>query len=258
MCILFIAYQQHPDFPLIIAANRDEFHERPTSPSMFWEKAPNVLAGTDLQAGGTWMGINKGGKIAALTNIRDPQKIEPDAKSRGMLVSDFLINSPDEDQYLKQLQQNKEEFNGYNLLFGNINQLHVYNNHLNQHDKLQPGFYGLSNAYLNSPWPKINSGVQQLEHYCESHTKIEFEPLMAILRNDQRASDELLPETGVPIEWERLLSSIFICTEQYGTRSSTILLINNRSEVQWYERSFVASGEITGEQSYQFLLSEST
>ena len=162
MCILFIAVNQHPDYPLIVAANRDEFFERPTSVSAFWQDYPQLLAGKDLRAGGTWMGINQWGKLAALTNIRDPQRIDPDALSRGELVSHYLQQSPDSKDYLTRLNATGTNYNGFNLLFGDWNNLRVFNNHTLQSETLTSGVYGLSNASLNTPWPKTVQGMAQL------------------------------------------------------------------------------------------------
>ena len=199
MCILFIAVRQHPDFPLIIAANRDEFTERPTLASNFWDgDNRHILAGKDLQAGGTWMGINTQGNIAALTNIRDPKRIIADAKTRGALVADYLLKPTD--TYVDTLRETAESYNGYNLLFGHWSELMVYNNHLNTCVPLDSGFYGLSNADLNSPWPKINKGVKALKDYCLSDAEVDHEQLFTLLRDETRADDAMLPDTGVPLE----------------------------------------------------------
>ncbi len=255
MCILFIAIEQHPDYPLIIAANRDEFHQRGTLASYFWPENSDVLAGRDLQAGGTWMGINRNGRLSALTNVRDPEQINPNARSRGELVSQYLTAQQTNLQYLHTLQQNKGWYNGYNLLFGAWNDLWVYNNHEDEMQQLSAGFHGLSNASLNSPWPKIDKGVANLEDYCTSSRVVDSEALFNLLLDNTQAEDQYLPNTGVPIEWERKLSSIFIQSEEYGTRSSTVLLIDKNQRVTWNERSFDSLGGITNQKNYQFVLS---
>lgn len=256
MCILFVAIEQHPRYPLIIAANRDEFFNRPTSASHFWGSPPTILSGIDQQAGGTWMGINQTGHIAALTNIRAPQHIIKNAISRGKLVSQYLqfpkVN------YEVDLQHSQADYNGYNLLYGPWQQLKVYNNHLDKISSLSRGVYGLSNASLNSPWPKINKGVARLQDYCrqgegDSHV-VNNKALFELLLDSSTAPDEELPETGVPIEWERKLSSIFIRGESYGTRSSTILKIDTQQRVIWSERTFDQSAMCIAEQNYQFNL----
>lgn len=250
MCILFVAVNQHKDYPLIIAANRDEFFNRPTAESHFWDEQSQILAGKDLQAGGTWMGINNDGFIASLTNIRDPQKIMPDAVSRGELVSHYLQKpAPDYAQHLAKYRKN---YNGYNLLFGPWHSLSVYNNHLDQLQGLTDGYYGLSNASLNSPWPKINKGVNKLQDYCQDGHEVEPDILFKLLMDSTQADDKCLPKTGVPIDWERRLSSIFILGEEYGTRSSTVLKIDNQQNVQWHERTYDNSAICTSSQSFHF------
>ncbi|MBU3005245.1 NRDE family protein [Paraglaciecola arctica] len=250
MCILFVAVNQHKDYPLIIAANRDEFFNRPTAESHEWDPKQGIIAGKDLQAGGTWMGINKLGYIASLTNIRDPQRISDDAITRGALVTQFLQN-PDK-QYQQKLRSSKNDYNGYNLLFGKWDQLAVYNNHLDQIQHLEDGYYGLSNASLNSPWPKINKGVSKLEEYCQDGHDINPEILFSLLLDKSLAADEDLPQTGIPLDWERRLSSIFILGKEYGTRSSTVLKVDKHQNVSWHERTYDNTASCTSSQSFHF------
>lgn len=251
MCILFVAINQHHRYPLIIAANRDEFFKRPTVPSHFWGAQHQILSGIDQQAGGTWMGINHTGHIAALTNIRDPNSINPLAISRGQLLNHYL-QTPTL-SYELDLQQSRLEYNGYNLLFGPWHNLKVYNNHLNQISSLNEGFFGLSNAALDSAWPKINKGLAQLKTYClQENTQINNASLFELLCDSNQASDNELPDTGIPLEWERKLSSIFIKAEDYGTRSSTILKIDKKQRVSWSERTFNRTATCISEQNYQF------
>ena len=260
MCILFIAVNQHQDYPLIIAANRDEFFARPTSASHFWpdshERLVNspqqLLAGKDEQAGGTWMGITSTGRLAALTNIRDPKKNKQNAITRGELVSQYLQGQQQQDEYLAQLQNSQARYNGYNLLFGPWRSLQVYNNHLDQVEQLSTGVYGLSNANLNSPWPKIDKGTMQLTEYCHDGHSIEPEKLFDLLKDMHQAEDPYLPKTGVPIEWERRLSSIFIQGEDYGTRSSTVLLIDKNQQITWQERTFDNRAVCVSQKNYNF------
>ena len=252
MCILFIAIEQHPDYPLIIAANRDEFFARPTAASRFWSKHPALLAGQDLQAGGSWMAVNKNGRLAALTNVRDPQRFEPQAQSRGELVTAFTLGEQTNEQYLAHLQQSRQDYNGYNLLFGQWHDLSVYNNHSDNSEKLQQGVYGLSNASLNSPWPKINKGMVNLQQYCHNKAQIEPERLFELLQDESKAEDHLLPHTGIPLEWERQLSSIFIRGETYGTRSSTVFLVDKSHNCHWYEKTFSANGATLDQENYTF------
>lgn len=252
MCILFIAVNQHQAYSLIIAANRDEFYGRPTAKSCFWPEYPYMLAGKDEQAGGSWMGINRQGQIAALTNIRDPRHINQQAPTRGKLVNDYLTQSLSAQQYLQTLKQGAGQYNGFNLLFGQWQNLQVYNNHNRQTKNLTTGVYGLSNASLNSPWPKTASGMQRLTDYCADDHGLEPEQLFTLLKDDTPARDEDLPQTGVPLEWERKLSSIFIQSADYGTRSSTILLIDQKQQVTWQERTFNNAGQCIAQQNYSF------
>lgn len=252
MCILFIAIEQHQEYPLIIAANRDEFFNRPTRTSAFWDDYPHVMGGRDLVAGGTWMGLHRNGRLSALTNVRDPQRIDPNAVSRGELVSHFLTAETSASAYLNVLRETANQYNGYNLLFGDWHDLWVYNNHTDAAEQLTPGFYGLSNASLNSPWPKLNTGVKKLQAYCRQSGPLDSEHLFTLLRDDTQADDALLPETGVPVALEKALSSIFIRTEGYGTRTSTLLKINRKNQVLWEERTFAESNEITDVKNFQF------
>ncbi|MFQ3250657.1 MAG: hypothetical protein ACI9O6_002496 [Glaciecola sp.] len=253
MCILFIAVNQHPKFPLIIAANRDEFHVRPTTNATFWEHHKEILAGKDNQAGGTWMGIHKDGSVAAITNIRAPGTEVEDAVTRGELVINYLLASnKKKKKYPQKLTDSKALYNGYNLLFGSLEQLYVYNNFEDTCIPLEDGVYGLSNASLNSPWPKISTGRDALAKYCQHADVLDTEHLFELLKNNKPAADDALPKTGVPIEIERQLSSIFIKSPDYGTRSSTVLLVDHHQHVIWEERAFNADGEQTAVQHFEF------
>ncbi|MDO6568035.1 NRDE family protein [Alteromonas sp. 1_MG-2023] len=251
MCILFIAVEQSQKFPLVIAANRDEFHARPTAKSGFWDNHPHLVAGRDLQAYGTWMGVTRNEKVAALTNIRAPETIKTDAISRGELVADWLIDEAlEQNTYLEQLQQNRHQYNGYNLVYGDIRSLAVYNNFEDSHAKLNSGVYGLSNANLTTPWPKVTKGIDSLTGYVSHNDTLDTEALFAILKDEAKAPDKSLPNTGIGYEWEKRLSSIFIQSPEYGTRTSTLLLVDSNQQIHWYERTFNAKGNVTGNVNY--------
>jgi uncharacterized protein with NRDE domain len=254
MCILFIAVNQHPLYPLIIAANRDEFHARPTQAAHFWESDNNILAGKDLTAGGTWMGINTKGSIAALTNIRAPGKERENAITRGELVTNFINKNNKQNDYLQTLRSTHDHYNGYNLLFGNIDQLQVYNSFEDTAYELEDGVYGLSNASLNSPWPKLDMGRSALANYCSHADILSHEHLFELLGNNLPAKDEELPDTGIPLELEKKLSSIFIISPEYGTRSSTVLLVDKNKKVYWEERTFSNTGDLTNTVVHSFEL----
>lgn len=247
MCILFIANQIRADYPLIIAANRDEFHARPTLPAHRWKNEPAIIAGKDQQAGGTWMGISALGYLAALTNIRGFSQSSTHTISRGQLVADYLITPSNADTFLPATQRNRQRYEGYNLLFGHWRSLGVYNNRDNQFSALTPGVHGLSNDALNVPWPKVRSGIAALTAYCEQTDNVASEDLFALLADTTPARDHELPDTGVPLAWEQRLSSIFIKSPEYGTRSSTILLVNQHGDATFIERTFDLNGRCTNQ-----------
>ena len=246
MCILFLAINQHEKYPLVILANRDEFQERPTTSAKFWNEYPDLLAGRDEKEGGTWLGITKKGKISALTNYRDIPLHKEGRESRGLLVKEYLTSEISTAAYLDLLVSKRESYNPYNILIGNPKELYVYNNISNETHKLTYGFHGLSNAYLNSPWPKVSRGIEHLKNYI-LNSELKKEELFSIMKDETKAPDELLPSTGVGLEKERFLSSIFIQNPVYGTRSTAILLFDRQNTVSFYERSYSPLGDITNE-----------
>ncbi len=235
MCLILIAYRCHPGYELMVAANRDEFHERPTAPLAFWNEAPQVLAGRDLQEGGTWMGISRSGRFAAITNYRDPSQVRLDAPSRGRLVADYLQNPQLAIDYLEQLRPAAGSYNGFNLLLGDKTGLYYHSNRTGEIQTLLPGWYGLSNHLLDTPWPKVRRGLFLLRGRFEQRSDLAPDDLLEVLTDRSVAPDAELPKTGVPLEWERWLSSIFIDTPGYGTRSSTALLVNNSGSIHMVE-----------------------
>ncbi|HIF48721.1 MAG TPA: NRDE family protein [Cytophagales bacterium] len=261
MCILFIARRKRADYPLIIAANRDEFYQRPTAPSAFWKHHPHMLAGQDLEASGTWMGVTRQGKIAALTNVRAPSEMKTDVNSRGELVANWLQQPLADhqnnslvaiDEYLQSLHLSRNQYNGYNLLFGDVAHLCVYNNVNDTTHGVEQGVFGLSNADIVTPWPKVTQGVTALNQYVDAQAKIDCEDLFALLKQDTKAQDQALPDTGIGYEWEKALSSIFIQTPKYGTRTSTLLLLDANNVLTWKERSFSDTGLATQTREFSF------
>ncbi|AWL11601.1 Transport and Golgi organization protein 2 like protein [Saliniradius amylolyticus] len=251
MCVLFVALNQHPDYKLIVAANRDEFFARPTQASGFWADSPELLAGQDLQAGGTWMGLTTKGRFAALTNIRAPKTMDKDKLSRGHLVSNYLKGNENIEATIQRLRQTRHQYNGYNLLFGDADQLVAYNNFSDEYDVLKSDIYGLSNADIHTPWPKTLAGCEELAHICQSQAPAE-PALLALLHNTQQADDVHLPDTGIPKDWERQLSARFIQGQSYGTRSCTLLLVSQTSQVIWREQQYGPDSEFLGERRYEF------
>ncbi|HVJ49301.1 NRDE family protein [Desulfitobacterium sp.] len=232
MCLILLAYDCHPQYKFVIAANRDEFYKRPTLPANFWPDNPDILAGRDLEQGGTWMGITTAGRFAALTNYRDPFQEKPQAPSRGYLVRDYLNSDLSPESYLKDLRAGRVEYNGFNLLTGTTQTLYYYSNQEKAIRRVEKGFHGLSNSLLDVAWPKVRKGVKALEG-CLQEQNIEVEQLFEIMTDQERPSDSELPHTGVSLELERKLSSLYIVSPDYGTRSTTILLVNHHNRVQF-------------------------
>jgi len=236
MCLILFAYQCHTRYPLVLAANRDEVYRRPSQAVAFWNEHPEVLAGRDLEAGGTWLGITRQGRFAALTNYRAPALYKKDALSRGRLVSGFLTGSQPALAYLSQVQQERERYNPFNLLVGEKGKLYYYSQLKNRIEEVEPGIHGLSNSFLDTPWPKVLKGKKALQSVLE---KEDFTPqeLLEILADRESFEDHHLPDTGVGIEWERLLAPICIVSPDYGTRSSTVLLLDRYNHAIMLEKS---------------------
>jgi uncharacterized protein with NRDE domain len=238
MCLLLLSYRQHPQYRLLAAANRDEFYERPTAPAAFWPKRPDVLAGRDLRSGGTWMGITRTGRFAALTNFRDPAHQIPGAPTRGALVSGFLTGDCPARRYMETVAAGADRYNGFNLLVADAEGLYSFGNRGNGIARLSPGIYGLSNRLLDTPWPKVVEAKEALVAQFTGEEPFDPETVFAVLADRSRAPDHRLPDTGMGIEWERILSSRFITSETYGTRSSTVLAVEKNGTVRFLERTF--------------------
>jgi len=249
MCLINFAYKIDPVYRLILSANRDEFYKRPTAQAGFWEDASNILAGRDLEKMGTWMGVTKNGRFAALTNYREPAKENKQLRSRGELVSKFLQFNENPEDYLDNIQENREHYPGFNLLVGNQDALYYYSNVENEIKLLQPGLYGLSNSLLDTPWPKVRKGKEGLQSCLNKAGEKLTECLFSSLQYADPAADSELPSTGVSIEWERKLSPLFIRTPEYGTRSSTVLYMKNE-EVKFVERTYIG-GQVK-EKDFEF------
>ena len=239
MCLILFAHDAHPEYRLVLAANRDEFYARPTVPAAAWDDAPEVIAGRDLRGGGTWMGITRQGRWAALTNYRDPTEAERGAPSRGQLVADYLRGATDPAEHLESLRPEPAEFNGFNLLLGDRESVFWYSNRAGgPGTRLSPGVYGLSNHLLDTPWPKVARGKRSLEQLLSQAGDLDPDPLLELLLDRTYAADHELPETGVGLERERMLSSLFISSPEYGTRSSTALLVDRAGRALLVERSY--------------------
>ena len=237
MCLIVFANECHPEYELILAANRDEFYGRPTRPAQFWEDNPHILAGKDLKSGGSWMGISRTGQLAALTNFRDPSITKDDPPSRGEIVIDYLKQPQSGDDFLAELEKRANRYNGFNVLAGKPGALYHYSNQEHVINRVEPGIHGLSNHLLDTPWPKVKRAKTELEVLL-NRNEVTPDLLFGILENDMEAASDQLPDTGIPRELEKQISPIFIQTEDYGTRSSTILLIDQDGHVTFEERRF--------------------
>lgn len=256
MCIVSFHFQQHPKYKLIIAANRDEFYRRPAEALHFWPDEPNILAGRDLEAKGTWLGMTKDGKFATLTNYRHPKYFnDQDKRSRGDIVTNFLTGSTHPETYLQQLHERRHEYSGFNIIVGNADELYYYGNEQGEVIKIEPGTHSLCNQLLNTPWPKVKRAKSSLNDYVMNNETINPDELFIQLQDDTVAPDEELPDTGIGLERERQVSPIFIRTEDYGTRVSTVILITHDNQVQFIERTFY-NGEFEKEVPYEFIITE--
>ncbi|MFC3038758.1 NRDE family protein [Virgibacillus xinjiangensis] len=256
MCLINFHFQEHPVYPLIVAANRDEFYDRPTKPAHFWEDEPNILAGRDLEQMGTWLGITKDGRFAALTNYRNPEHMKAGSISRGEIVKQYLSGNATPEEYIQRLQRNRDKYTGFNLIAGNKDKLLHYNNVYDDITEVGPGTHGLSNDTLNTPWPKVGKGKTALQEYVDSHETMQPDALFSIISDAERAPKEQLPDTGVGMEMEKRLSPLFIQLPDYGTRSSSVLLIDHSNNVTFIERSF-QEGQPTGERRFDFQIGQS-
>ncbi len=251
MCLAVLAFDAHPHFAVAIVANRDEYHARPCEPAHWWNEG--WLAGRDLKAGGTWLGVNRDGRYALLTNVREPSRNNPAAPSRGSLVPEVLATPGPVAAALESARIGGARHNGFNLLAGTPGEAAWTSNRAAGVRALVPGLYGLSNAQLDVPWPKLERTRAALARWIGDGDE-DVTALFTALADRALAPDAELPSTGVPLDWERRLSAPFILSEAYGTRSSTVLTIDRRGEVRLVERSFDADGNATGEVEHRFRL----
>lgn len=249
MCLIVIAWKSHTDYPLLVSANRDEYYARPTQVAHFWSDHEQIFAGRDLQEGGSWMGISCKGRFAAVTNIRNPAANRDDAKSRGALVKDFLQQDVTGFDFCESLQLSL--YNGFNFLGFDGESLVYQSNGVEQAQVLQPGIYGLSNATLNTSWPKTTSAVKKLKKWMRHPAEVKD---LALLLNDSViADDEKLPQTGVSLEIERALSAEFISLPNYGTRCSTGLIVHKTGNAAYCEITHEEGGGMSSQHVKNFL-----
>ncbi|NJD31753.1 MAG: NRDE family protein [Gammaproteobacteria bacterium] len=253
MCLLVLAWMKHPRYRLVVAANRDEFHDRPAAPLGWWNDDARVLGGRDLRAGGTWLGLTRDGRFGVVTNYRDLEAAPAaDSPSRGRLVPEFLAGDSAPGSFVRRLNGSASSYAGFNLLVGGPDALHYFSNRdAGGPRELAPGIYGLSNHLLDSPWPKL---VRTRERFAAllAADDVDATALFDLLADRERAGPAGLPDTGLSPEWERVLSSPFVVNERYGTRCSTVLLLGQDARTVVHERRFDATGRQTGATRFEF------
>ncbi len=238
MCLLIIAYKIHPKYRLIVAANRDEYYARPTCFLNFWSENPDIIAGRDLKSMGTWLGITRKGRFSAVTNYRDPKAVKEGRPSRGLLVKGFLESDMNAEKYLSFVKKESSKYNPFNLIVGDREGLWYYSNRADIR-KLKPGIYGLSNHLLDTPWPKVRKAKQEIKKIIEKEIKeIDVEKIFSVLKDKSMPPDHELPDTGVGYEKERMLAPIFIESPDYGTRSSSVILVEEKA-IHFYEADYI-------------------
>jgi len=247
-----MAYKHHPDYKLIFAANRDEFYDRPSAPAAFWKDEPSLLAGKDLKEGGTWCGITKTGRLAAITNFRDMKSIKKDAASRGRIVTDYLNGRSSPELYGKALKDSADQYNGYSLIFGDKSGLYFFSNRKKELVEIKAGIHGLSNHLLNTPWYNVERSKTLFKKVIEKANNNLTEELFEMLSDNTPSAEDKLPDTGLDPEIERKISPIFTATEAYGTRSSTLILIDNNDNVNFIEKSLANKSREWKTSSYDF------
>jgi uncharacterized protein with NRDE domain len=240
MCLLLFAYEAHPRYSLIVAANRDEWLARPADQAHAWNDAHHIVAGVDREAGGTWLGVTETGRFAALTNYRDPRDLRPklpDEPSRGALVRDFLESSAPPEAHLRRIAETASTYRGFNLVAGDLRTLAYLSNRAPGVRLVEPGIHGLSNELLDTPWPKVRRGAAAFRALIKNIAHPDPQALLAMLEDEAIAPDDELPDTGVGLEMERKLSPIFLRLPLYGTRCSTVLLVERAGRALFIERT---------------------
>ncbi len=238
MCLIIFALDAHPSYKLIVAANRDEFYDRPASPADFWKDHPDILAGRDLKEKGTWLGVTRQGKFAAITNYRDPASFMFDADSRGKLVKDFLCGKKSAEKFIEKISSHGAKYNGYNLILQDNAGFYYYSNRGGHKQKMPAGIYGISNHLLDTPWPKVVRAKKLMKEALKYKGSALEDVLFALLADRHFPPLEKLPSTGVDKDWEKVLSPIFIKSPNYGTRSSAVVLVGKNRCVTFIEKVF--------------------
>jgi uncharacterized protein with NRDE domain len=250
MCLILLGWRAHSQYPLVLAANRDEYHERPSAAAAWWPGPAGVLAGRDLKQGGTWLGVTRGGKFAALTNYRGAAVQRPNAPSRGALVTEALESGRSIFETLVHLREVGPHYNPFNMIFSDGAGLGVFESVRGEGRELGPGIYGLSNHLLDTPWPKVQNAKSRLTEVLGDPG--EEAAILHLLRDDEPAPDAALPSTGIGLEWERLLSSAFVRADDYGTRCSTVFRVDRGARARFDEWTWDRAGRETRWCTYRF------
>lgn len=249
MCLLALGWLHHPRWRLVMTGNRDEFHARPTAALAPWQDEPSIIGGRDLRSGGGWAGVGGAGRMAVVTNVRDPLAAQA-GPSRGALVADFLRGREPAAVHMDRLAGIAAAYAPFNLLLADSDSLEYLGNHPSERQTLGPGVHGMSNGALDAPWPKTRRLMDALSAWLEADG--DLAPLWAALADEHRPADSELPDTGIGLERERWLSPAFIRGDDYGTRASTVLLIDAAGHGQMHERRFGAQGVFLGESRVDF------
>ena len=253
MCLILFAWKGHPDYRLVLAANRDEYFGRPSAPAAFWDDATGVLAGRDLEAGGTWLGLTLRGRFAAITNYRNPADRRSDAPTRGRLVRDYLAGATSPQRYLAGVAKQASRYNGFSMLAGDLEHLWFLSNRGAEATAVKPGLHGLSNHLLDTPWPKVEKGKAKLRELLRK--PFDAEAALSALDDTETAAHGPLPDTGVGPEMEERLSAMRILPHGgYGTRCSTVVCVRENGRVEFHERSYREDGSAGGTVSFRFTL----
>ncbi len=253
MCFVLVAFRTHHEYPLVVAANRDEYYQRAATAARWWETEPPILAGRDEEAGGAWFGVRGDGRFGIVTNRRAPSTPRDGIRSRGELIPWLLSHSGILPAFHRHLDEAAAQFNAYNLLYGDLSSLYFYDNHRQRHEALEPGIYALSNAFLDTPWPKVEAGRRRFAQLV-SAPRLDQQALFGLLRDDRVYPAESLPDTGIGTARERALSAIFIDDGDYGTRCSTVLTVDARGRVRFEERSHAGARRGDDVAAYAFEL----
>ena len=255
MCLIAVAWKARPDLPLVVAANRDEWRDRPAEPARWWNDHPHLLAGRDLKAGGTWMGVTRAGRFAAVTNFRDPSDKRSTARSRGGLVTEFLLGDETPSSFLGKLAAQVHEYNGFNLILGDGETLYYYGSREGAARAIDPGVHALSNHLLDEPWPKVTRARAAMKQAIGDRDPALR--LFDVLSDTEGAPDEDLPDTGVGLALERVLAAPLITGVTYGTRASTVLKVAADGGASFEERTRTEDGSVEGVATYRFALATS-